>query len=114
MTESTIINWQVCAGAAAGDRARPRLGGGAGAGHGAAQVQVRYCTVLYSTVQYSTVLHFTVLHCVRMMYAGNLMMSYQPLDDKPNFFRSIISNQAVTEEDVEFMLEEMDRLGIDL
>ena len=50
----------------------------------------------------------------RMMYAGNLMVSYQPLDDKPNFFRSIISNQACTEEDIDFMLEEFDRLGIDL
>ena len=30
----------------------------------------------------------------RMMYSGNLMVSYQPLDDKPNFFRSIISNQG--------------------
>ena len=50
----------------------------------------------------------------RMMYAGNLMVSYQPLDDKPNFFRSIISNQACAEEDVDFMLEELDRLGIDL
>ena len=50
----------------------------------------------------------------RMMYAGNLMISYQPLDDKPNFFRSIISNQACNEEDIDFMLEELDRLGIDL
>jgi len=50
----------------------------------------------------------------RMMYAGNLMISYQPLDNKPNFFRSIISNQACTEEDIDFMLEELDRLGIDL
>ena len=30
----------------------------------------------------------------RMMYSGNLMVGYQPLDDKPNFFRSIISNQG--------------------
>ena len=64
----------------------------------------------------------------RMMYAGNLMIGYQPLDDKPNFFRSIISNQvfsislekviisnqACNEEDIDFMLEELDRLGIDL
>ena len=50
----------------------------------------------------------------RMMYAGNLMISYQPLDDKPNFFRSIISNQACNEEDIDFMMEELDRLGIDL
>ena len=50
----------------------------------------------------------------RMMYSGNLMVSYQPLDDKPNFFRSIISNQAQTEEDIDFMLAELDRLGHDL
>ena len=50
----------------------------------------------------------------RMMFAGNLMVSYQPLDDKPNFFRSIISNQACNEEDIDFMLEEFDRLCIDL
>ena len=50
----------------------------------------------------------------RMMFAGNLMISYQPLDDKPNFFRSIISNQATGETDIDFMLEELDRLGIDL
>ena len=50
----------------------------------------------------------------RMMYADNLMISYQPLDDKPNFFRSIISNQACNEEDIDFMMEELDRLGIDL
>lgn len=50
----------------------------------------------------------------RMMYSGTLMISYQPLGDKPNFFRSIISNQACTEEDIDFMLEELDRLGIDL
>ena len=50
----------------------------------------------------------------RMMFAGNLMVGYQPLDDKPNFFRSIVSNQACTEEDIDFMLEELDRLGIDL
>ena len=30
------------------------------------------------------------------------------------YFRSIISNQACQEEDIDFMLEEIDRLGIDL
>ena len=30
----------------------------------------------------------------RMMYSGTLMISYQPLGDRPNFFRSIISNQV--------------------
>jgi len=50
----------------------------------------------------------------RMMLAGTLMVGYQPLGDLPNFFRSIISNSATREEDVDFMLEEMERLGHDL
>ena len=45
-----------------------------------------------------------------MMKAGSMMISYQPLGELPNFFRSIISNQAQTEADVDFMLEELDRL----
>ena len=50
----------------------------------------------------------------RMMSAGTIMVSYQPLGSYPNFFRSIISNQAVNEADVDFMLAEMERLGCDL
>jgi glutamate decarboxylase len=49
-----------------------------------------------------------------MMSAGTIMISYQPLGEYPNFFRSIISNQAIQEADVDFMLDEMDRLGHDL
>ena len=48
------------------------------------------------------------------MMAGTLMVSYQPLGKTPNFFRSIISNPATREEDVDFMLDEMERLGSDL
>jgi hypothetical protein len=50
----------------------------------------------------------------RMMIKGSLMVGYQPLDDKPNFFRAIISNQASTVEDVMFMLDEIENLGKDL
>ncbi|XP_071533758.1 glutamate decarboxylase [Panulirus ornatus] len=50
----------------------------------------------------------------RMMTSGTLMIGYQPLDDYPNFFRNIISSQAVRREDIDFMLEELDRLGYDL
>ncbi|XP_067004135.1 glutamate decarboxylase [Anabrus simplex] len=50
----------------------------------------------------------------RMMQAGTLMVGYQPLDDRPNFFRNIISSAAVTEKDIDFLLAEMDRLGHDL
>lgn len=49
-----------------------------------------------------------------MMQSGTLMVGYQPDDRRPNFFRSIISAAAVTEKDVEFMLNEIDRLGQDL
>ena len=45
------------------------------------------------------------------MEAGKLMVSYQPLGELPNFFRSIISNVASREEDIDFMLSEMERLG---
>uniref|UniRef100_A0A1B0DFY0 Glutamate decarboxylase n=1 Tax=Phlebotomus papatasi TaxID=29031 RepID=A0A1B0DFY0_PHLPP len=50
----------------------------------------------------------------RMMQTGTMMVGYQPDDRRPNFFRSIISSAAVTEKDVDFMLEEFDRLGHDL
>ena len=49
-----------------------------------------------------------------MMDRGNLMVGYQPLDDKPNFFRMIISNAASTKEDIDFMLEEIVRIGREL
>ena len=33
----------------------------------------------------------------KMMTAGTIMISYQPLGEYPNFFRSIISNQVKTD-----------------
>lgn len=50
----------------------------------------------------------------RMMQTGTLMVGYQPDDHRPNFFRNIISSAAVTEKDVDFLLDELDRLGHDL
>ncbi|KAH9420767.1 glutamate decarboxylase gad1 [Dermatophagoides pteronyssinus] len=50
----------------------------------------------------------------RMMHKGTLMISYQPLGDIPNFFRNIISNSGVQKKDVDFLLDELDRLGHDL
>ncbi|KAF2899245.1 hypothetical protein ILUMI_06936 [Ignelater luminosus] len=50
----------------------------------------------------------------RMMQSGTLMVGYQPDDRRPNFFRNIISSAAVFEKDIDFLLEEMDRLGHDL
>lgn len=50
----------------------------------------------------------------KMMEVGTLMVGYQPLNEIPNFFRNIISSAAVTKEDVDFLLSELDRLGQDL
>jgi hypothetical protein len=49
-----------------------------------------------------------------MMLKGSLMVGYQPLDDKPNFFRFVLSNAAAREEDILYMLDEIERLGQDL
>ncbi|XP_033624948.1 glutamate decarboxylase 1-like isoform X2 [Asterias rubens] len=50
----------------------------------------------------------------RMMATGTLMVGYQPLGDKVNFFRSVFSNPAATKSDVDFLLDELERLGRDL
>ncbi|EAW86104.1 glutamate decarboxylase 2 (pancreatic islets and brain, 65kDa), isoform CRA_c [Homo sapiens] len=50
----------------------------------------------------------------RMMEYGTTMVSYQPLGDKVNFFRMVISNPAATHQDIDFLIEEIERLGQDL
>lgn len=50
----------------------------------------------------------------RMMLKGSMMIGYQPLDDKPNFFRMVFANQATKDEDVYFLCDEIERLGQDL
>lgn len=50
----------------------------------------------------------------RMMQAGTLMVGYQPDDRRPNFFRNIISSAAVSKQDIDFLLNELDRLGHNL
>jgi len=49
-----------------------------------------------------------------MMLKGSMMMSYQPLDTKPNFFRMVFNNYGTRNEDVLFLLDEIERLGKDL
>ncbi len=49
----------------------------------------------------------------KMMLKGTLMISYQPLDNHPNFFRMIFNNPATKEEDVYYLLDEIDRLARD-
>ena len=47
----------------------------------------------------------------RMMEAGTTMVGYQPLGNYVNFFRMIVSNPASTKTDIDFMLDEIERLG---
>ncbi len=49
-----------------------------------------------------------------MMNKGSLMIGYQPLGDLPNFFRNITSNAGIQKKDIDYLLEELDRLGHDL
>uniref|UniRef100_A0A8D0HJZ3 Cysteine sulfinic acid decarboxylase n=1 Tax=Sphenodon punctatus TaxID=8508 RepID=A0A8D0HJZ3_SPHPU len=50
----------------------------------------------------------------RMMRKGSMMVSYQPHGTKVNFFRQVVTNPTVTKADLDFFLEEIERLGEDL
>ncbi|NWS65283.1 CSAD decarboxylase, partial [Chunga burmeisteri] len=50
----------------------------------------------------------------RMMKKGSMMVGYQPHGTKVNFFRQIVTNPAVTKDDLDFFLDEIERLGQDL
>ncbi|NXX48196.1 CSAD decarboxylase, partial [Tricholaema leucomelas] len=50
----------------------------------------------------------------RMMKAGSMLLSYQPHGTKVNFFRQIVTSPAVTKADLDFLLDELERLGGDL
>ncbi|KAL1132080.1 hypothetical protein AAG570_010038 [Ranatra chinensis] len=74
----------------------------------------RLRTMPHSTAKEAELGRITPILKGRMMEAGTMMVGYQPQDRTPNFFRSIFSSAAVTKTDVDFMLNEMDRLGHDL
>ncbi|CAO4368404.1 unnamed protein product [Caenorhabditis nigoni] len=46
-----------------------------------------------------------------MMQRGTTMVGYQPDKQRPNFFRMIISNQAITREDLDFLIKEIVDIG---
>ncbi|XP_072317098.1 acidic amino acid decarboxylase GADL1-like isoform X1 [Eucyclogobius newberryi] len=50
----------------------------------------------------------------RMVKRGSLMVGYQTHKDKANFFRMITISPQVTTEDMDFVLDEIHRLGQDL
>lgn len=43
-----------------------------------------------------------------------MMVGYQPLKDHANFFRMIVISAAVTHGDMDFVLDEIESLGMDL
>uniref|UniRef100_A0A674P5Y8 Glutamate decarboxylase 1 n=1 Tax=Takifugu rubripes TaxID=31033 RepID=A0A674P5Y8_TAKRU len=49
-----------------------------------------------------------------MMESGTTMVGYQPQGNKVNFFRMVISNPAATRSDIDFLVDEIERLGNDL
>lgn len=50
----------------------------------------------------------------RMMKEGTMMITYQPLRNKPNFFRLVLQNSATDREDMLHIIDEIERLGVDL
>lgn len=50
----------------------------------------------------------------RMMERGEAMISYMPIDGRPSFFRLIISNSAVTKDDIKFLFDEINTIGKNL
>lgn len=50
----------------------------------------------------------------RMMKEGTMMMTYQPLREKQNFFRLVLQNSALTKCDMLHVIDEIERLGADL
>ena len=49
-----------------------------------------------------------------MVAAGSMMMTYHPLLDHPNFLRMTLSNPQACPEDMDFVLDEVERLGKDI
>ena len=50
----------------------------------------------------------------RMVKKGSMMIGYQPHGTRGNFFRMIVANPALTQADMHFLLDELERLGQDL
>lgn len=50
----------------------------------------------------------------RMMKEGNMMITYQPIHEKPNFFRLVLQNSALNRDDMLYFIDEIERLGCNL
>ncbi|KAK3092362.1 hypothetical protein FSP39_001932 [Pinctada imbricata] len=50
----------------------------------------------------------------RMTTNGTMLIGYQPDGERVNFFRMIVSNLEIVKKDMDFVIDEIDRLGKDL
>ncbi|MBZ3872741.1 Cysteine sulfinic acid decarboxylase [Sciurus carolinensis] len=50
----------------------------------------------------------------RMVKEGSMMIGYQPHGSRGNFFRMVVANPTLTCADIDFLLNELERLGQDL
>nr|CAD7195665.1 unnamed protein product [Timema douglasi] len=50
----------------------------------------------------------------RMIKSGSMMVTYQPLKKLPNFFRLVLQNSGLSHTDMDFFIDEFERLGKDL
>ncbi|XP_049739204.1 cysteine sulfinic acid decarboxylase isoform X2 [Elephas maximus indicus] len=50
----------------------------------------------------------------RMVKEGSMMIGYQPHGARANFFRMVVVNPMLTQADMDFLLDELERLGQDL
>ena len=77
---------------------------------------ISFCLFIYLSIH---LLIYSFIACVQvapkikamMMEKGSTMVGYQPMNDLPNFFRMIISNPAATHGDIDFLIEEIEKLG---
>lgn len=50
----------------------------------------------------------------RMVKRGTMMVGYQPMDEHVNFFRMVVVSPQLTTKDMDFFLDETEKLGKDL
>ena len=73
-----------------------------------------YYSILIGIVINSSKLQVAPIIKDQMVKTGTMMVTYMPLGDKPNFFRMVTISPLATEKDMDFVLDEIDRLGYDL
>ena len=77
-------------------------------------VTTNYCCIDH----YACSLNFQVAPVIKekMVKEGTLMIGFQPLEHKSfvNFFRVVIESPAVNHDDMDFVIEEIERFGQDI